>query len=68
MPATDTTQPVTEPTSLDGCTACSHVRDDHDQIGLRFCSATLAGNLARGCVCPASARLRADIEEDGTTS
>ena len=33
------------------CAACSHAEDAHDPIGLRYCSATLEGNLDRGCVC-----------------
>jgi hypothetical protein len=31
--------------------ACGHPLDDHDQIGLRYCSATVAGLLSRGCIC-----------------
>ncbi|WP_212612754.1 RGCVC family protein [Pseudonocardia hierapolitana] len=41
------------------CAACPHDRDAHDPIGTRFCTATIAGALSRGCVCvgdaPASA-------------
>jgi hypothetical protein len=33
------------------CAACRHDRDAHDRIGARFCSATIAGALSRGCVC-----------------
>jgi hypothetical protein len=33
------------------CAACAHAMADHDAIGTRFCSATLAGGYARGCVC-----------------
>jgi hypothetical protein len=33
------------------CAACPHDRDAHDAIGTRFCSATSARGLHRGCVC-----------------
>jgi hypothetical protein len=33
------------------CEACPHPVDDHDGIALRFCRATLASALDRGCVC-----------------
>ena len=33
------------------CAACPHDRDAHDAIGSRFCSATIAHGLSRGCVC-----------------
>ena len=33
------------------CAACPHDRDAHDPIGARFCSATIARGLSRGCVC-----------------
>lgn len=33
------------------CAACPHGRDAHDRIGTRFCAATIAGALSRGCVC-----------------
>jgi hypothetical protein len=54
--------PVTErkPTTVsdrraaaDGtCAACAHPWDTHDVISARYCSATIAGALTRGCVCP----------------
>ncbi|MCZ2839409.1 RGCVC family protein [Modestobacter sp. VKM Ac-2985] len=34
-----------------GCPACAHSMDAHDPIGVRFCRATAAGTLDRGCVC-----------------
>jgi hypothetical protein len=34
-----------------GCDVCLHPMSDHDAIGLRFCRATLAGAIPRGCVC-----------------
>ena len=34
-----------------GCPACAHSMDAHDPIGVRFCRATAAAALDRGCVC-----------------
>jgi hypothetical protein len=31
--------------------ACGHALDQHDTIAIRYCDATLAGVLARGCIC-----------------
>jgi hypothetical protein len=36
------------------CAACAHPLTAHDPIGLRFCRATTAGGLSRGCVCRTS--------------
>lgn len=33
------------------CDACEHPLDAHDEIGRRFCSATVAAALSRGCIC-----------------
>lgn len=33
------------------CAVCPHPREAHDRIGLRYCNATAAGSLSRGCVC-----------------
>jgi hypothetical protein len=33
------------------CPACAHPWDAHDVIGTRFCTATVAGALTRGCAC-----------------
>ncbi|MCW2698138.1 MAG: uncharacterized protein JWR62_3223 [Modestobacter sp.] len=43
----------TAPLTEDGarCGACPHPLDAHDPIGLRFCRATRAGDISRGCVC-----------------
>ena len=59
MPATETlpTEPDS-PAITDGstpdemCDVCSHPMSAHDTISARFCAATVAGALARGCVCP----------------
>jgi hypothetical protein len=37
-----------------GCEMCPHALSAHDAISLRFCAATLAAALTRGCVCPSS--------------
>ena len=34
------------------CSACPHPAALHDAIGARFCRATTANTLSRGCVCP----------------
>ncbi len=41
------------PPSVDDprCDVCPHPVDDHDAIALRFCRATLAAAITRGCVC-----------------
>ncbi|MGW0252227.1 RGCVC family protein [Nocardia goodfellowii] len=54
MSATDVqTKPATNATVGEGgCPACAHPRDAHDQISRRFCDATAASALDRGCVCP----------------
>jgi hypothetical protein len=33
------------------CPACPHPMAAHDPIGTRFCRATVAGSVQRGCVC-----------------
>ncbi|WP_214367450.1 RGCVC family protein [Pseudonocardia sp. H11422] len=33
------------------CLVCVHPWDAHDAISTRFCTATIAGAAARGCVC-----------------
>jgi hypothetical protein len=33
------------------CAGCPHGIDAHDAIALRYCRATVAGALDRGCVC-----------------
>jgi hypothetical protein len=38
------------------CAVCPHEWDAHDPIGIRFCSATVAGRLRRGCVCVGDTR------------
>jgi hypothetical protein len=33
------------------CDVCPHPLAAHDEIGLRFCRATLTGAFTRGCIC-----------------
>jgi hypothetical protein len=33
------------------CSACKHAWDKHDALGVRYCTATTAGSLSRGCIC-----------------
>ena len=55
MPTTELKPPVAEPSTGDRtcltCAVCPHAWDTHDPIGIRYCSATVAGGLHRGCVC-----------------
>lgn len=60
MPRTDVR---TDPPTLDdairaaagrvepSCAACPHPANAHDPLARRFCSATLASDLHRGCLC-----------------
>jgi hypothetical protein len=58
MPTTELRPPAAEPGTDDQthltCAVCPHAWDAHDQIGIRYCSATVAGRLHRGCVCVAN--------------
>jgi hypothetical protein len=47
--------PSTGPRADRACAVCPHDRDAHDAIGTRFCSATSARLLKRGCVCVGAA-------------
>jgi hypothetical protein len=43
------------PEAVEGaCEMCPHALSAHDAISLRFCSATRAAALTRGCVCPSA--------------
>ncbi len=37
------------------CSVCAHPLAAHDQIAVRFCNATVAGQHDRGCVCATTA-------------
>jgi hypothetical protein len=56
--STDVITPTQSTTSLDPsavaapkCSACPHDLDQHDRISLRYCSATTAATMTRGCIC-----------------
>ena len=55
MPTTETKSATSETDVGDRagltCAVCPHPWDAHDRIGLRYCAATAAGALSRGCVC-----------------
>lgn len=44
---TDETDSVVDET----CPACAHPMRTHDGLGTRFCAATAANGLDRGCIC-----------------
>ena len=57
----DPVMPPTGPAALGpapapACGACPHERDAHDPHGTRFCAATTAAVLDRGCICVGEAR------------
>jgi hypothetical protein len=35
----------------DSCPVCPHPRGNHDDLGRRYCAATAAAALDRGCIC-----------------
>jgi hypothetical protein len=35
----------------EACAVCPHPAATHDSLGQRFCRATLAGAITRGCIC-----------------
>lgn len=51
LPLVDPVRTADDPASLTVCAACPHESALHDRIGSRFCGATIAGGLDRGCVC-----------------
>jgi hypothetical protein len=60
MPTTELKPPVATPDAGDQagltCAGCPHAWDAHDPIGIRYCYATIAGGLHRGCVCVGNIR------------
>jgi hypothetical protein len=55
MPTVEDKAIVIEPMKdekADGvCAVCPHDWAGHDAIGVRYCSATIANELDRGCIC-----------------
>jgi hypothetical protein len=45
------TSPQTADNPVAALCACGHRVDGHDAIASRYCNATLAGVLPRGCIC-----------------
>jgi hypothetical protein len=54
MTSAPSTTPAVEHVPADACGNCPHPLSAHDTISLRFCRATRAGDLPRGCACPSS--------------
>jgi hypothetical protein len=48
-PVRDATKPADPLTQT--CDVCAHPDIAHDDIARRFCKATMAGALSRGCIC-----------------
>ncbi len=48
-------EPITttgpEVTTVATCDMCVHPLDDHDRVARRYCAATSANAMDRGCVC-----------------
>lgn len=42
---------VTVTIQNDSCPVCPHPTGNHDSLGRRYCAATAAGTLDRGCIC-----------------
>ncbi|HEY2060693.1 MAG TPA: RGCVC family protein [Amycolatopsis sp.] len=53
-PAEPLSETPVEPLAENACPSCPHPLDSHDVIARRFCTATSAGHLDRGCVCGAA--------------
>jgi hypothetical protein len=43
---------VVDPDAAPRCVVCEHALADHDPISLRYCRATQAQAIPRGCICP----------------
>jgi hypothetical protein len=50
VPALDGHEPADVSTESALC-ACGHLSEAHDPIAARYCAATIAGRLQRGCWC-----------------
>jgi hypothetical protein len=48
-----TTPLLTEPVAVPmlTCDVCAHPDSAHDDIGRRYCKATMTSALSRGCIC-----------------
>ncbi len=52
MPMSESTVVADHPDTSGVCVACPHPSSEHDPISARYCTATVAGALPRGCICP----------------
>ncbi|SFR27928.1 hypothetical protein SAMN04488564_11239 [Lentzea waywayandensis] len=52
-PLTTDSAPVltTDPAPVLACDVCPHPWHEHDPLGVRYCTATAASALSRGCIC-----------------
>ena len=47
-----TLSPSEEPTqAVEACDVCTHPLSTHDRTAARYCDATQANALSRGCIC-----------------
>ncbi|MEU7478234.1 RGCVC family protein [Lentzea sp. NPDC042327] len=49
-----TSEPLTIDTEAEAgrvCGVCPHLWREHDPLGVRYCTATAASALPRGCIC-----------------
>ncbi len=42
---------TTTTTTTTTCAVCPHPWNEHDPLGVRYCTATTASALPRGCIC-----------------
>ncbi|MDX8141870.1 RGCVC family protein [Lentzea sp. BCCO 10_0061] len=42
---------TTDPLAVLTCDVCPHPWHEHDPLGVRYCNATAASALPRGCIC-----------------
>ncbi|SDP96037.1 RGCVC family protein [Lentzea jiangxiensis] len=42
---------LTAPDDAASCTVCPHAWNEHDPLGVRYCTATTASALKRDCIC-----------------
>jgi hypothetical protein len=52
-------RPADDEVTVRACDACGHDLASHDAISSRYCRASLAGALDRGCVCPKAGKVGA---------
>ncbi|MCX2951364.1 RGCVC family protein [Lentzea sp. NEAU-D7] len=53
MPVSElhTTELADHSDSAGACAVCPHPWHEHDPLGVRYCTATAASALSRGCIC-----------------